>query len=55
MILCMNFRSEVPSGASRLTGAMIWINEIESVKSSAELKTSDTSTGAGLQTHFEGF
>ena len=32
---------------------MAWINEIESAKSIADLKTSKTITGAKLQTNFE--
>ena len=48
----MNFRSEASSGASR-PEARIWICEIESAKSIAELKTSSTITGAKLQTNFE--
>ena len=35
----MDFRSEVSSCASRPVEAMVWINEIESAKSSADLKT----------------
>ena len=43
----MYFRSEVCSCASR--PIMIWINEIESSKPIADLKTSYTVTGAKLQ------
>ena len=49
----MNFRSEVPSYASRPIEALVWINEIESAISIADLKTSKTVTGAKLQTNFE--
>ena len=49
----MIFRSEVSSGASRQVEATVWINEIESAKSIADLKTSYTITGAKLQTNFE--
>ena len=49
----MNFRSEVSSCASRPIEAMVWINEVDSAKSSAETKTSFTITGAKLQTDFE--
>ena len=38
----MNFRSEVSSCASRPMEVMVWINEIESAKSIADLKTSKT-------------
>ena len=41
------------SGASRPVEATIWINDIESVKSIADLKTSNTITGRKLQTNFE--
>ena len=41
----MNFRSVVSSGARRPIEAMIWISEIESAKSFAELKTSNTING----------
>ena len=36
----MQFRSEVSSCASRPIEALIWINEIESAKCNADLKTS---------------
>ena len=36
----MNFRSDVSSFTSRPIEAMVWINEIESAKSVADLKTS---------------
>ena len=49
----MNVRSEVSSGASRPTEAMVWIHEIESPKSIAELKTSNTTTDATLQSNYE--
>ena len=49
----MNFRSEESSGASRLVEAMTWVNEIESAKSIADLKTAKSITGAKLQTNFE--
>ena len=39
-IFRMNFRSEVSSCASRPIEAMVWMNEIESAKSIADLKTS---------------
>ena len=48
-----NFRSEVSSCASRPIEAVIWINETESAKSIAYLKTSYPSTGAKLQANFE--
>ena len=41
-----NFRSKVSPGASRPTEAMIWSDEIESVKSIDELKMSNTITRA---------
>ena len=44
----MSFRSEVSSGASRRVDAMVWVSEIESATSVAELKTSHTITGAKL-------
>ena len=49
----MNFRSEVPSCASRSIEAMVWVNDIESAKSVADLKTSCSITGEKLQTNFE--
>ena len=49
----MSFRSGVSSGAGRPTESMIWIREIESATSVAELKTSNTTTGAQLHTNFE--
>ena len=49
----MIFRIEVSSCASRPIEGMIWINEIESAKSIADLKTSYSITGAKLQTNFE--
>ena len=49
----MNFRCEVFSCVSRPVEAMIWIDEIESAKSTAELKTSNSITGAELHTNFE--
>ena len=48
-----NYRCEVSSGASCPVEAMIWISEIESAKSIAELKTSDTITGTEVRTNFE--
>ena len=42
----MNFRSEVKNGARRPKEAMIWIDQIESTKSIAELKTSKAIIGA---------
>ena len=45
----VNVKSEVWSGASRPTEAMIWIIKIESAKSIAELKTSNTIIGTKLQ------
>ena len=51
----MNSRSELSSCASRPIEAMVWINEIESAKSIAELKTSNTVTGAKWQMNFEFF
>ena len=44
---------EASSCVSRPIKAMIWINEIEFAKSTAELKTSNTIIGAKLQTNFE--
>ena len=41
----MNFRSEVSSRASRPSEAMVWMNEIETAKSVADLETSSTITG----------
>ena len=35
----MNFRREVSSGASRPVDPMVWLREIESAKSTAELET----------------
>ena len=50
----MNFRSEVPLYANvRPIEAMVWINEIESATSTADLKTPKTITRAKLQTNFE--
>ena len=49
----MNFRSDVSSSETRPIGAMAWINEIESAKYVADLKTSFTLTGATLQRDFE--
>ena len=40
----MNFRSEVSSCASRPIEANAWINEFESAKSVADLKTSHSVT-----------
>ena len=48
-----NFRSGVSSGSNRPIEAMIWIIEVESSKSIAELKTLNTTTGAELQTSYE--
>ena len=48
----MNFRSEVSSCASRPIEAMMWLSEIESSKSIANLKTSYSITRAELQTAF---
>ena len=42
----MNFRCGVSSCASRPIEAMVWINEIESAKSVADLKASHTVIGA---------
>ena len=49
----MNIRSEVSSFASHPIEAMIWVSEIESAKSVADLKTSDSITGSKLQTNFK--
>ena len=49
----MNVRIEVSSCASRPIEAVVWINEIESAKSVADLKMSYSITGAKLQTHFK--
>ena len=49
----MNFRSDVSSSETRPIGAKAWINEIESAKYVADLKTSFTLTGATLQRDFE--
>ena len=38
---------------SRLVDAMIWINEIESANSTADLLTAHSITRVKLQTHFE--
>ena len=46
-------RSEVSSRARRPIEAMVWINEIESAKSVADLKTSCSITRIELQTKFE--
>ena len=48
-----NFRSEVSSCARRPIEAMVWINEIESAKFIAELKTSKSITGAALKSNLE--
>ena len=48
-----NFRSEVSSCASRPIEAMVCVNEMESAKSTADLKTSVGVAGAKLQTTFE--
>ena len=42
----MSFRSEVSSCSSRPIEAMVWVNEIESAKSIADLKTLYSITGA---------
>ena len=49
----MNFKSELSSCASHPIEAMVWINGIESVKSTAELKTSNTIARSKLQTNFD--
>ena len=49
----MIFRIEVFSCASRPIEGMNWINEIESAKSFADLKTSCSVTKTKLQTNFE--
>ena len=49
----ISIRSEVPSCANRSIEAMIWVSEIESAKSIAELKTSYSITQAKVQTNFE--
>ena len=49
----MLFWSEVSSCASRPIEEMVWISDIESAKSIADLKSSYSITGAKLQTHFE--
>ena len=49
----MSFNSESSSCASRPIAAMVWMNEIESAKCIADLKTSYAITGAKLQTNFE--
>ena len=49
----MNFRSDVASSASHPIAAMVWINQIDSAKSFADLKMSYAVTGAKLQTNFE--
>ena len=49
----MNFRSGVSSGASRPIGAMTWINNMGSAKYVAELKTSNSITGADVQTNLQ--
>ena len=48
----MNFRRKVSSRVSRSIGAMLLVNEIEFVKSHADLKTSCSVTGDKLQTNF---
>ena len=48
----MDFWPEVSSCASRPIEAVVWINEIESAKSIADLKTSHSVTGAKLQSNF---
>ena len=49
----MNLRSKVSSCSGRPIEGMMWINEIESAKSIADLETSYTITWAKLQTNFE--
>ena len=49
----MNFRSEVPSCAGRPIEAKMWVNDIESAKSVADLQTSYSITGAELQANFK--
>ena len=49
----MDFKSEVSSCANRPIEVMVWINEIESAKSVADLKTAHSVTGAKLQTNDE--
>ena len=48
----MNFRNEVSSSARRPTRAMVWINQVKSGKSVADLMTSSSITEAKLKTHF---
>ena len=47
----MNVRREVSSCASRPIEALVWVSEIESAKTVADLKTSCTITGATLQSN----
>ena len=49
----MNHRSEVHPRASRPIESMVWIDEIESEKSFADLKRSFTISGAKLQMNFK--
>ena len=49
----MRFRNEVSSCPNRPVEPMVWISEIVSTKSVADLKTSFTVTGAEVQTNFE--
>ena len=49
----LNVRSGTSSCASRPIETMTWINEMESAKSIADLKTSYSITGAKLQANFE--
>ena len=48
----MNFRSEVSWSASLPIEAMLWISEIESAKSFADVKTSYSATG-GAESSFK--